>query len=178
MSAPRHLVLIGLMGAGKTSVGRRCATALARGFVDTDDVICATSGMTIPEIFDHEGEAGFRSRERTVVAEVVASPEALVIACGGGAMVDPDNRRALAEVGFVVWLTADPNELAARVTADGVATRPLLAAGPTVATMTRLADARQDAYAAAADVTIATDGRDLAAVTDAVVAAFAAAEIR
>ena len=166
------------MGAGKTSVGRRCAATLARGFVDTDDVICATAGMTIPEIFDHEGEAGFRSRERTAVAEVVASPDALVIACGGGAMVDPDNRRALAAVGFVVWLTADPNELAARVTADGVAMRPLLAAGPTTATLTRLADARQDAYAAAADVTIATDGLDLAAVTDAVLAAFESADSR
>ncbi|MEO6469955.1 MAG: shikimate kinase [Acidimicrobiia bacterium] len=176
MSGPRHLVLIGLMGAGKTSVGRQCAVALARGFVDTDDLICATSGMTVSDIFDLEGEAGFRSRERAAVAEVVASPEPLVIACGGGAVVDPDNRRALANVGFVVWLSADPNELAARVTADGVATRPLLGAGPTVATLSRLADARQDAYAAAADVIVATDGLDLVAVTDAVLAAFGSAD--
>ena len=172
MSEPRHLVLIGLMGAGKTSVGRRCADALGRGFVDTDDVIRATSGMTIPEIFEHDGESGFRSRERTAVAEVVASPDALVIACGGGAVVDPDNRRALGAVGFVVWLTADPNELAARVSADGVETRPLLAGGPTTATLTRLADARQAAYAAVADVSVATDGLDLAAVTAAVLTAF------
>ena len=172
MNEPRHLVLIGLMGAGKTSAGQRCADALGRGFVDTDDVICATSGMSIPEIFEHDGESGFRSRERTAVAEVVASPEPLVIACGGGAVVDPDNRRALGAVGFVVWLTADPNELAARVTADGVGTRPLLASGPTTATLTRLANARQDAYAAAADVSVATDGLDLDAVTAAVLAAY------
>ena len=172
MSEPRHLVLIGLMGAGKTSVGRRCADALGRGFVDTDDVIRSTSGMTIPEIFEHDGESAFRSRERTAVTEVVASPDALVIACGGGAVVDPDNRRALAAVGIVVWLTADPNELAARVTADGVESRPLLADGPTTATLTRLADARQDAYAAAADVSVATDGLDLDAVTAAVLAAY------
>ena len=178
MSAPRHLVLIGLMGAGKTSVGQRCATALGCGFVDTDDVICATSGMNIPEIFDLEGEAGFRLRERTAVAEVVASPETLVIACGGGAVVDADNRRALAGVGFVVWLTADPIELAARVTADGVTTRPLLSAGPTTATLTRLADARRDAYAAAADVSVATDGLDLEAVTDAVLTAYEQADSR
>ena len=175
MSEPRHLVLIGLMGAGKTSVGRRCAGALGRGFVDTDDVIRSTSGMTIPEIFEHDGESGFRRRERTAVAEVVASPDALVIACGGGAVVDPDNRRALRAVGFVVWLTADPNELAARVTADGVGTRPLLGGGPTTATLTRLADARQDAYAAAAHVSVVTDLLDLDAVTGAVLAAFAQA---
>ncbi len=172
MSEPRHLVLIGLMGAGKTSVGRRCATALGCGFVDTDDVICATSGLTIPEIFERDGEAGFRTRERSAVAEVLASPEVLVIACGGGAVVDPDNRRALGAAGFVVWLTADPNELAARVTADDVTMRPLLASGPTTATLTRLADARHDAYAAAADVSVATDGLDLGAVTDAVLAEY------
>lgn len=160
------------MGAGKTSVGQRCATALGCGFIDTDDLIRATSGMTIPEIFELEGETGFRSRERTAVGEAVASPEVLVIACGGGAVVDAENRRALGAAGFVVWLTADPNELATRVTADGVTTRPLLAAGPTTATLTRLAEARQDAYAAAADVSVATDGLDLGAVTDAVLAAY------
>ena len=72
----------------------------------------------------------------------------------------------------MVWLTADPNELAARVTADGVTTRPLLSAGPTTATLTRLADARQDAYAVSADVSVATDGLDLEAVTDAVLIAY------
>ncbi len=172
MSEPRHLVLIGLMGAGKTSVGQRCATVLGRGFVDTDDVIRTTSAMTIPEIFDHEGEAGFRARERTAVAEVVASPEVLVIACGGGVVVDAENRRVLRAAGFVVWLTADPNELAARVAADGVESRPLLVSGPTTATLTRLADARHDAYAAAADISVATDGLDLGAVTDAVLAEY------
>ena len=167
-----HLVLIGLMGAGKTTVGRRCAEALGRGFVDTDDAIAANAGMTVPEIFSTEGEAGFRSRERAVVADVVASPDPLVVACGGGAMVDAENRRAVRAHGYVVWLAGAPDELAARVEADGTASRPLLAGGPTVATLTRLGDARADAYAAAAHTRIDTDGRDVETVTAAVLAAF------
>ncbi len=176
MSRPLHLVLIGLMGAGKTSVGRRGAQALDRGFVDTDDVIRAGAGMSVPEIFEREGEAGFRARERCAITDVCASPDPLVVACGGGAVVDPENRRALAAVGFVVWLQATPAELAARVTRDGISTRPLLASGPTTMTLTRLADARRDSYAAAADVTVSTDGQDLDSVVRAVLDHYEQAE--
>lgn len=161
------------MGAGKTTVGRRCAAALGRGFVDTDDVVTANAGSTVAEIFAAEGEAGFRARERAAVADVVASPEPLVVACGGGAMVDPENRRAVRAHGFVVWLEGAPDELAARVEADGTESRPLLAGGPTVATLTRLADSRAGAYAAAAHARIETGGRDVDAVTAAVLAAYA-----
>jgi shikimate kinase len=172
VSRDHHLVLIGLMGAGKTSVGERCARRLGRGFVDTDALIVANAGASIAEIFAREGEPGFRTRERAAVADAVASPEPLVIACGGGAMVDAENRRLARANGVVIWLQAAPGTLAARVEHDGVESRPLVADGPTTMTLTRLAEARQDAYAAAAHATVLTEDRDLDAVTDAVLAEF------
>lgn len=172
MSGARHLVLIGLMGAGKTSVGQRCAARLGCAFVDTDDLIRTNAGMTIPEIFEREGESGFRIRERAAVTDAVASPEPLVIACGGGAMVDVENRRVVGHDGFVVWLDAAPEVLAARVEHDGIGSRPLLAGGPTTITLTRLAADRAVDYAAASDVVIPTGDRDVEAVAVAVIAAF------
>lgn len=174
MSGIRHLVLIGLMGAGKTTVGRRCAERLDRGFVDTDDVVAANAGMTVSEIFALEGETAFRDRERNAMADVLASPEPLVIACGGGAMVDPRNRRAVRDQ-FVVWLVAEPSVLASRVAADDVTTRPLLAGAPVVARLQRLGDDRAEAYREAADSLVTTDGTSVDAVADAVLAEFAGA---
>ena len=172
MSAQRHLVLIGLMGAGKTSVGERCAQRLGRAFVDTDDLIRMNAGRSIPEIFEREGESGFRDRERAAVVDAVASLEPLVIACGGGAMVDAENRRVVAHRCFVVWLDAAPEVLAARVEHDGIGSRPLLAGGPTTATLARLAADRAFAYAAAADAVVPTEDRDIEAVAAAVIAEF------
>lgn len=169
-----HLVLIGLMGAGKTTVGRRCAEALGRGFVDTDELVTTHAGASVPEVFAAEGEAGFRARERAAIADAVASPEPLVIACGGGAMVDGANRRAVRANGFVVWLACAPAELAARVEREGTASRPMLAGAPTTTTLTRLADIRSGTYEEAADARVATDGRDVDTVTAAVLAAYRA----
>jgi shikimate kinase len=168
----RHLVLIGLMGAGKTTVGRRCAEALDRPFVDTDDLIVAQAGATVTEIFATEGEKAFRAREHAALADAIASPEPLVIACGGGAMVDVENRRAVRDTGFVVWLACAPDELAARVERDGTASRPLLAAGPTAATLARLEGLRAGTYEQAADARVPTDGHDVDAVTRSVLAAY------
>ncbi len=163
MTTARHLLLVGLMGAGKTTVGEVCARELGRGFVDTDALVEAVSGATVPELFATLGEAEFRTRERTALADAMDSPEPLVVACGGGAMVDPENRRT-ARRGVVVWLQAPPEVLAARVERDGVAGRPLIAGGPSLATLTRLADARGESYAAAAHATVSTEGRDADAV--------------
>jgi shikimate kinase len=144
------------MGAGKSTVGRRCAQLLERPFVDTDDVVVATTGMSVTEIFERNGEARFRELERGAVADVCASPEPLVIACGGGAVVDADNRKQLHARGFVVWLQAPPSVLGARV-GDGT-TRPLLRDG-SIATLERLAALRAPAYEDAADVVVHTENR-------------------
>ena len=163
----RHLVLVGLMGAGKTTVGARCAELLGRPFVDTDDVVEAAAGHSVAEIFAAEGERGFRRRERQAVADVCASPAPLVIACGGGAVLDPANRACLRASGFVVWLHAEPAVLAARVgPGEG---RPLLAPHGAAATLERLDLLRAPAYEAAADVTVETADRSVDEVADAVV---------
>jgi shikimate kinase len=151
----RHLVLVGLMGAGKTTVGQRCATRLERPFVDTDQLVEAGTGMTVSEIFSRDGEAHFRELERAAVADVCASPTPLVIACGGGAVLDADNRRRLRDTGVVVWLRASPAELGARV--GGRADRPLLRGGtPAAVTLERLTEMRAPAYEAAAHLTVDT----------------------
>jgi shikimate kinase len=158
------------MGAGKTSVGRRCAGLLARPFVDTDDLVVTAAGIPFEEIWSTEGEAGFRVRERAAVADAAASPEPLVIACGGGAVLDPDNRRVLRDAGFVVWLAAPPAELASRLAGDD--SRPLLAGSDRTATLTRLGEGRAAAYEAAAHVVVDTAGRTRDAVAGDVVERF------
>jgi shikimate kinase len=167
---PRHLVLIGLMGAGKTTVGRECARRLGRPFVDTDDEVTRVAHTTVDRIFAEAGEAEFRRLEHSVVADVSASPEPLVVACGGGAVLDPENRRALRSSGVVVWLRAPAGTLAGRV-GDG-STRPLLRDDP-VGALARLERLREPAYEAAAHVEIDTDGIDVDRVAAAVLDAFA-----
>jgi shikimate kinase len=165
----KHLALVGLMGAGKSTVGRECARRLARPFVDTDDVIVATAGMNIDEIFAAGGEQLFRKHERVVVADVCASPEPLVIACGGGAVLDPENRKALRASSVVVWLRAPVAELVKRC-GDG-STRPVLRGDPATA-LARLDRLRAPAYEAAAHRVVETEGLERGAVVEAVLAEF------
>jgi shikimate kinase len=148
----RHLVLVGLMGAGKTTVGQRCAELLQRPFVDTDELVVAAAGVPFDDIWSAEGEQGFRARERVAVADSAASPTPLVISCGGGAVLDAENRRALRAHGVVVWLLASSTELAARLVHDE--SRPLLAGGDKTATLERLSALREPAYEAAAHVQV------------------------
>ncbi len=164
--APRHLVLVGLMGAGKTTVGRRCAARLGRTFVDTDELVEAVVGRTVAEIFATEGETAFRALEHTAVEDACAAPEPIVIACGGGAVLDPANRAALTAHGFVVWLQAASDRLAARVGAGD--DRPLLRGGPAEPQLERLAVLRSDLYASVADAVVTTDECDVEQVVDAV----------
>lgn len=171
----KHLVLVGLMGAGKSTVGRACALRLDRPFVDVDEVVEANARRPVAEIFAADGEAAFRALERAALADVCAAPQPLVIACGGGAMGDADNRRRVRADGCVVWLTADPTTLAARV-GRGAARdqRPLLAGGDApVATLERLALLRAWAYAAAAHVTVDTAGLTPDEVADVVLEEYA-----
>jgi shikimate kinase len=121
----RHIILTGFMATGKSEVGRRLARSLGRAFVDTDALVEADAGRTVAEIFATEGEPAFRARERAAVARACAMPPA-VIAIGGGALVDPESRRTLAESGTIVCLQATPEEILRRV--GDAASRPLLAA--------------------------------------------------
>ena len=161
----RHLVLVGLMGAGKTSVGEECAHRLGRPFVDTDALVVAAAGVPFDELWSAEGEAGFRAREAVAVADASAAPEPVVIATGGGAVLDPVNRRTLRERGVVVWLDASPGVLRERVVSP--ASRPLLAGEPEVA-LARLARLRAPAYEAAAHARVDTEGRTVGQVADTV----------
>jgi 5-deoxy-5-amino-3-dehydroquinate synthase len=120
----RHIVLVGMMGAGKTSTGRRLAALLGRRFVDTDALIEADAQTSIGEIFQREGEQGFRVREWRVFDDALSSPVPSVIATGGGAVLDDENRARLGAEAEVVWLRARPSTLADRV--EGIPERPLL----------------------------------------------------
>lgn len=113
------------MATGKSEVGRRLARSLGRAFVDTDALVEADAGRSVAEIFATEGEPAFRARERAAVARACAMPSA-VIAIGGGALLDPESRRTLAESGPIVCLQATPEEIVRRV--GDATSRPLLAA--------------------------------------------------
>lgn len=155
-----NIVLIGLMGSGKSAVGRLLAERLDRPFIDTDTLIEAEAGCTIPAIFAAEGEEGFRRREAEVIARAAAG-DGQVIATGGGAVLRPENRDALRRNGLVIWLDAPPEALYRRVRAQGIRRRPLLAGPDPLGRLRALAAARAPAYAAAAHVRIATDARPL-----------------
>jgi shikimate kinase len=163
------------MGAGKSTVGARCAEHLGRAFVDVDDVVEVNAGRPVADIFATDGEPAFRALERAAVADVCASPAPLVIACGGGAMGDAGNRGVVRARGCVIWLTADPDTLASRVgKGTARAQRPLLAgdAAPAV-TLERLASIRAPAYEAAAHAIVDTSNRTVDEVADAVLEEFA-----
>lgn len=142
------------MGAGKSTVGRLLATRLDRPFVDTDAMVEDTEGMAVAEVFASLGEPAFRMLEADALRDAVTSPLLSVIAVGGGAVVDPDNRSRLSEAGHVVWLRARPETLARRV--GDPSSRPLLASSP-VSALTRLAVEREDAYREVADVVVDVD---------------------
>jgi shikimate kinase len=166
----RHLVLVGMMGAGKSTVGQRCAERLGRPFIDTDELIAAVAGTSVTELFARDGEPAFRALEATTIADACAAPTPSVIAMGGGAVLEADNRKHMRDAGFVVWLQA-PGALLARRVGDGSG-RPLLSGNPG-GTLERLVALRRPAYEAAAHATIDTAGLSVAAVVDAVLARFA-----
>ncbi|WP_293217092.1 shikimate kinase [Parvibaculum sp.] len=148
--AERSIVLVGLMGAGKTTVGRRLARRLDLAFVDTDAEIEQAAGETIPEIFERRGEATFRAGERRVIARLLGEGPR-VLATGGGAFMDPLTRANIAARGISVWLKADLDVLMKRVGKRG--DRPLLQTDDPRETMKRLMDQRYPVYAEA-DITI------------------------
>jgi len=152
---PRSVVLIGLMGAGKTAVGRRLANRLDLPFIDADSEIEEAAGASISEIFAEHGEAYFRQGERKVIARLLENgPQ--VLATGGGAYRNPDTRANIKAHGLSVWLKADIKVLMKRVGRRD--NRPLLAAGDPANVMKKLMEERYPIYAEA-DVTV--ESRDV-----------------
>jgi len=146
--------LVGMMGAGKTTVGQRLAARLGGRHLDSDAEVRRRTGRTIPEIWRSDGEAAFRVEESRALADAVADPEAAVVDVAGGAVLDPANRELLRGAGAVVWLRAEPATLAARV-GDGRG-RPLLEGDPAGA-VARLDAVRRPVYAELADVVVDVD---------------------
>ena len=163
----RNLVLIGLMGAGKTTVGELLARRLQRRFVDTDHDVEREAGATVAELFAGEGERGFRRREAAAIRHVAAL-RGQVIAVGGGAVLDPANVTQLRATGDLVLLAADVDVLAERVGGDPA--RPLLAEHDTADRLEALHSERAEAYAAAAAHTIDTTDLTPTEIVDQVVA--------
>jgi shikimate kinase len=146
LAIDRPIALVGMMGAGKTTVGRRLANALGLPFYDADAEIERAAGMTVAELFDKHGDESFRRGEAQVI-ERLLSGAPVVLATGGGALTHPDTRRLIAERAISIWLRADVDTLVKRATRRP--TRPLLRNGDPKATIERLLSARMQFYEAA-----------------------------
>ncbi|MDO5666690.1 MAG: shikimate kinase [Alcaligenaceae bacterium] len=142
------IILIGMMGAGKTTVGRALAKKIGRKFVDLDHAIVERCGVDIPTIFDIEGEKGFRRRETEVLQDVILDQN-IVLATGGGAVLSPENRQLMQQYGQVFYLRVEVDELFRRVAKDK--NRPLLATADPKARLSELLAERAEIYEAAAD---------------------------
>ena len=171
-SLPTHIVLVGLMGTGKSSVGRKLASQLQRPFVDTDKRVEEIAGKSVRDIFTHDGEEAFRTLESKVVVDVLQTSESSVIAAAGGVVTRPENRTVLLEncskgTTKVIWLRADTAELLARVQKG--AHRPLLDADPS-GTLTAMERDRTPWYAEVASYVVDTNGLSIEQVATAVLA--------
>jgi shikimate kinase len=155
-----NLFLVGMMGAGKTTIGRLLARRMKRAFVDSDHEIEQRCGVSVPVIFDIEGEPGFRAREAQMIAELTAR-EGIVLATGGGVVLDAESRQRLAARGTVVYLHAPPADLYERVRHDK--NRPLLATADPLARLESLYAERDPLYREVADIVVDT-GRQSAPV--------------
>jgi shikimate kinase len=158
---PGNIFLVGLMGAGKTTVGRRLARRLGKTFYDCDEEIERATGVKIPVIFDIEGEAGFRAREARMLAELVARSD-IVLATGGGAVLSADNRKLLSGNGVVVYLRAVAADLWARTRHDR--NRPLLKTDQPLARLEQLYAERDPLYRSIADLIVDTGAQSLASL--------------
>ncbi len=165
MRGKKSVFLVGPMGSGKTAVGRQVARALGLPFYDSDVEIQRRTGVDIPFIFEKEGEAGFRQREREAI-EALTALEGIVLATGGGAVLLAENRRHLAERGQVVYLETSVAQQAHRVRYGRH--RPLIAEGDPAVRLGELMAVRAPLYAGVADIVVSTDGRRVPHVVDAI----------
>jgi shikimate kinase len=166
MKHPKNIFLIGPMGAGKSAVGRYLARTLHLSFVDSDDEIESRTGVDIPFIFEKEGEAGFRKREAVVIDDL-SKMDGVILATGGGAVIDVDSRSRLGGRGFVVYLftTVDQQVLRTQKGRE----RPLIGKADPRATLQELLDVRDPMYREIADIVVETDGRKVKSVADEII---------
>jgi shikimate kinase len=160
--APGNIYLVGLMGAGKTSVGRLLARRLGKTFYDCDHEIERATGVKIAVIFEIEGESGFRLRETRTLAELVRLDD-IVLATGGGAVLSAENRALLTGNGVVVYLRATPSELWKRTRHDK--SRPLLKTADPLAKLQQLFEERDPLYRMTADIVVDTGNQGLGSLT-------------
>ncbi|ABB36077.1 Shikimate kinase [Synechococcus sp. CC9605] len=158
----RSLYLVGMMGSGKTSTGRPLAERLGYGFVDADAVIEQAAGCSIPEIFERDGDAGFRSLESQVLS-AISQRHSLVVATGGGVVTQPENW-GLLHSGIVIWLDVVPDQLLQRLNADSTV-RPLLQTTDPEASLNALLNERRPLYSEA-DLTVVINDETPEAVAD------------
>jgi shikimate kinase len=156
MDKIQNIFLVGLMGAGKSTIGRHLAKSLGLEFMDSDHEIERRTGASIPLIFDVEGEAGFRLREKKVIDEL-SRRKGIVLATGGGVVLDPDNRACLRERGTVIYLYATVDQLLVRTAKDR--NRPLLQTADPRGRLQELLSTRDALYREAADLVVDTGGR-------------------
>jgi shikimate kinase len=161
MQNPKNIFLIGPMGVGKSTIGRQLASLLRMEFNDTDHEIQRRTGVDIPTVFDFEGEDGFRRRERAVVDELTQG-SGLVLATGGGVVLDQDNRRCLSGRGVVVYLSCSTEQQYRRTKQDR--NRPLLQTEDPMSRLRELMEQREPLYLETADITVSTENRNASVV--------------
>jgi len=169
----KSIFLVGPMGSGKTAVGRRLARLVGFRFLDSDAEIESRTGVDIPYIFEKEGEAGFRVRERDIIDDLTREP-GIVLATGGGAILLPENRERLAARGHVVYLETSVGQQVER-TKHGTH-RPLLDTADPRTRLAELMQVREPLYRAVATVTVPTDRRKVLAVAEEIVERLSALE--
>lgn len=172
-----NLVLIGYRATGKTSVGRQLAQILRRPFVDLDQILVQEAGRSVAEIVAQGGWEDFRRREQDLVARY-GPAQGLVLATGGGVVLDFANVQILRDNGIVIWLTADPATIQSRLSGDRgqQAGRPSLTGGDTIQEVAEVLQSRQHLYLAAAQIIIDTTGLSIPQVVEQVLAALPAKE--
>ncbi len=166
MKHPKNIFLVGPMGAGKSAVGRQLARALHLTFMDSDDEIESRTGVDIPFIFEKEGEDGFRKRESAAI-EDLTKMDGVVLATGGGAIVDPDNRSWLGGRGFVVYLFTSVDQQFKRTSRGRE--RPMLENGDRREILEKLLEQRDPLYREIADLVVETDGRKVHSVANEII---------
>lgn len=166
MGLVKNIFLIGPMGAGKSTIGRQVASLLRMRFTDSDLEIQKRTGVDIPTIFDFEGEEGFRKREKAAI-EDLTSGEGQVLATGGGAILDSDNRRLLSSRGVVIYLTCTPQQQFERTSRDK--NRPLLQTENPLARLEALMQERDPLYQSIADFIVSTENRSAQTVAKEIV---------